>query len=91
MTSRHILVAMAALTCLPATVALTGPAQAQRGGYDSDTYVDRDGYAYRQDPRGATYRRNFHGGAGRSSGVGVGSDACDDPSYRMDPRCYTNR
>jgi len=91
MTPRHVLAAMAALTFIPATVALAAPAQAQRRGYYADTYVVRDGYAGRHHRSGATYRRHYYGGPGRSSGVGVGSEACDDPSYRMDPRCYTNR
>jgi hypothetical protein len=91
MTSRHVLAATAVLAFIPTTVAFTAPAQAQRGGYYSDPYSARYGYVYRQDRRGASYRHNFYGGPGRSSGVGVGSEACDDPSYRMDPRCYTNR
>jgi hypothetical protein len=91
MTPRHVVAAMAALTFIPATIALSAPAQAQRGGYYWDAYMARDGYVYRHDRRGATYRRHFYGGPGRSSGVGVGSEACDDPFYRMDPRCYSNR
>lgn len=87
MLSKPILALAAAAAFLPATAAFVAPAQAQsRGGY-AETYVDRNGNEYGQYRRGSAYQ----GGPGRSSGVGVGSDACSDPAYRQDPRCYSNR
>jgi hypothetical protein len=86
MMSKTILALAAAAAFLPATAAMVAPAHAQQRGY-VETYVDRDRSEYGQYRRGSSYQR----GPGTSSGVGVGSDACSDPSYRQDPRCYSNR
>lgn len=78
-------VAAVAATIVPVTLAVSSPAAAQRGY--SETYVDRDGYAYRQDRRGANYDgRRIN--RSRDAGVSPYSAACNDPSYRQDPRCY---
>lgn len=87
MLSKTILAVAAAAAFLPATLTVVAPAQAQsRSGY-TETYVDRNGNEYGQYRRGSSYQR----GPGVSTGVGVGSDACSDPAYSMDPRCYSNR
>jgi hypothetical protein len=87
MFSRHIFALMAATSFVPATLALTSPAQAQQRGYYT-SYFDRGGYEYGQYRRGTNWNQPNYGGTGRSSGVATGSEACNDPAYKMDPRCY---
>ena len=87
MVSKSILALAAAAAILPASVALTTPVQAQ--GRYVQSYTERGDYAY--SPYRSRTQYDEQGVPGRSAGVGVGSEACSDPAYQMDPRCYSNR